>query len=322
MSKKLPVKDYPNPSGAAPKIVKVHHSKMNSYSYSKRKTPSQCILQYLFAQFVKAAEVKINEALNHSLDREVDMAIGVRENDDPVFDKLLYSLGSVSKHCPRSMIDAIMTWRKARSDSSDLMKFAAIQSGYPYPDMKIKEIMKERRSLISNFILCRVLIEITKQLQPEQLPEELGDKLEDMVFSQFKNLEPDSISRSINRQTNADFFAELIGIISNIRFASVSDKFKSELRAASEMKESKVELLIRSMRFLKLKLYPMEALEDTAEFLQECSNFFQNAHSIKIKHAFAEVFVELLDPIAAVTIINYYYFIIFIIFNIVFIIYI
>jgi len=34
------------------------------------------------------------------------------------------------------------------------------------------------------------LIEITKQLQPEQLPEELGDKLEDMVFSQFKNLEP------------------------------------------------------------------------------------------------------------------------------------
>jgi len=47
----------------------------------------------------------------------------------------------------------------------------------------------------------------------------------------------------------------------------------------------------------------MEALEDTAEFLQVCSNFFQSAHSIKIKHAYAEVFVELLDPIAAVIII-------------------
>jgi len=44
----------------------------------------------------------------------------------------------------------------------------------------------------------------------------------------------------------------------------------------------------------------MEALEDTAEFLQVCSNFFQSAHSIKVKHAYAEVFVELLDPIAAV----------------------
>jgi len=302
MPKKISTKDYPNnTTGASPKLVKVHHNKVHSYSYSKRKTPSQCILQYLFAQFVKSAEVKINEALNHSLDREVDMAVGVREGDDPNFDKLLYSLGSVSKHCPRSMIDAIMTWRKARSDSSDLMKLGEIQSGYPYPDMKIKEIMKERRSLISNFILCRVLIEITKQLQPEQLPEELGDKLENMVFSQFKNLEPDSISRSINRQTNADFFAELIGVISNIRFASVSDKFKSELTTAvNVMKESKVELLIHSMRFLKLKLYPMEALEDTAEFLQVCSNFFQSAHSIKVKHAYAEVFVELLDPIAAV----------------------
>ena len=90
----------------------------------------------------------------------------------------------------------------------------------------------------------------------------------------------ESISRSINRQTNADFFAELIGVISNIRqiililyycnknnyyiniyiyyiyrFASVSDKFKSELtKAVNVMKESKVELLIHSMRFLKLKV--------------------------------------------------------------------
>jgi len=31
----------------------------------------------------------------------------------------------------------------------------------------------------------------------------------------------DSISRSINRQTNADFFAELIGVISNIRYNKV-----------------------------------------------------------------------------------------------------
>jgi len=65
MSKKL-VNNYSN-AEATPKIVKVHHSKVHSYSYSKRKTPSQCILQYLFAHFVKAAEVKINEALNHSL---------------------------------------------------------------------------------------------------------------------------------------------------------------------------------------------------------------------------------------------------------------
>jgi len=57
MQKKL-VNDYSN-TGTSPRIVKVHHSSVRSYS--------QCILQYLFAQFVKAAEAKINEALNHSL---------------------------------------------------------------------------------------------------------------------------------------------------------------------------------------------------------------------------------------------------------------
>jgi len=67
MPKKLSMKDFTNSTGTSPKLVKVHHSKVHSYSYSKRKTPSQCILQYLFAQFVKSAEVKINEALNHSL---------------------------------------------------------------------------------------------------------------------------------------------------------------------------------------------------------------------------------------------------------------
>ena len=44
----------------------------------------------------------------------------------------------------------------------------------------------------------------------------------------------------------------------------------------------------------------MDALEETAEFLQIIGEFFSNAHSVRIKHAYSEVFVELLEPIAAV----------------------
>ena len=44
----------------------------------------------------------------------------------------------------------------------------------------------------------------------------------------------------------------------------------------------------------------MDALEETAEFLQTCAEIFSNTHSQKIKHAFADVFVELLEPVAAV----------------------
>lgn len=44
----------------------------------------------------------------------------------------------------------------------------------------------------------------------------------------------------------------------------------------------------------------MDALEETADFLQSCSEFFQNSHAVKIKHAYAEVFAQLLEPIASV----------------------
>jgi hypothetical protein len=44
----------------------------------------------------------------------------------------------------------------------------------------------------------------------------------------------------------------------------------------------------------------MDALEETADFLQICANFFNNSHSARVKHAYAEVFVELLEPVACI----------------------
>lgn len=72
-------------------------------------------------------------------------------------------------------------------------------------------------------------------------------------------------SRSPNRQTNLDFFSRLIGEMSKTRFTSVTDRFIAELSKSALMREVKVESLVRSMRFLHLSIYPMEALEETAE---------------------------------------------------------
>jgi hypothetical protein len=56
-----------------------------------------------------------------------------------------------------------------------------------------------------------------------------------------------------------DLFAGLIGELSNIRFASVSDRFIAELEKYNShtiMKErqSHMEMLISGMRFLKIKV--------------------------------------------------------------------
>lgn len=103
-----------------------------------------------------------------------------------------------------------------------------------------------------------------------------------------------------------DLFARLIGELSNIRFASVSDRFIAELEKYNSqtiMKErqSHMEMLIQGMRFLKIKIYPLDALEETADFLSSCANFFRNAHGAKVKHAYSKLFVQLLLPIAGVS---------------------
>lgn len=56
-----------------------------------------------------------------------------------------------------------------------------------------------------------------------------------------------------------DLFAELIGALSNIRFVSVSDRFIAELEkynyhAIMKEKQNKIEMLIRGMRYLKIKV--------------------------------------------------------------------
>ena len=103
-----------------------------------------------------------------------------------------------------------------------------------------------------------------------------------------------------------DLFAELIGELSNVRFASVSDRFIAELEKYNNqtiMKErqSHMEMLIKGMRYLKIKLYPVDALEETADFIYSCAGFFKNAHGAKVKHAYADLFIQLLLPAAEVS---------------------
>jgi hypothetical protein len=51
-----------------------------------------------------------------------------------------------------------------------------------------------------------------------------------------------------------------------------------------------------------IQIYPVDALEETADFLSSCANFFKNSHGAKVKHAYARLFIQLLLPIAEVAV--------------------
>ena len=64
--------------------------------------------------------------------------------------------------------------------------------------------------------------------------------------------------------------------------------------------EPRVEHLIRGMRFLKLQIYPMEAFEEAAEFLEALSGIFDVASGLRIKISMANTITALLTPIIMV----------------------
>ena len=64
---------------------------------------------------------------------------------------------------------------------------------------------------MSVYILCRALIEIIRHVPADSLGEDIGEKIEDMLFSHIKSADPDLIVRSTNQQDNMELFAQLAG---------------------------------------------------------------------------------------------------------------
>lgn len=88
-----------------------------------------------------------------------------------------------------------------------------------------------------------------------------------------------------------------------VRFLTVSDRFTRELsKYASSAQptkeaEARIEHLLRGMRHLKLKVYPEDDLEMSAEFIQQLAAYFANTHGQNLKCAYAETFTALLHPV-------------------------
>ncbi|KAI7898549.1 cell morphogenesis N-terminal-domain-containing protein [Cokeromyces recurvatus] len=265
-------------------------------------------LKVIFSQFENAANIKMSFILNMGIDVNVDLKKILGQGQDKNFDKLIYSLASLATTQQSAVIDSVMRWRKTKVEPLDPLVIKRVSDTAPLSrNREIQSILKERQSLASVFILCRALIEIIKRVAPGSLPDDLGENLEEIVFNQLKKADPEAIKRSKNRTASMELFAELIGELSNIRFASVSDRFIAELEKYNSqtiMKErqSHMEMLIKGMRYLKIKIYPVDALEETADFLSSCASFFKNSHGVKVKHAYAKLFVQLLLPIAQVAV--------------------
>ncbi|EEP75465.1 conserved hypothetical protein [Uncinocarpus reesii 1704] len=239
-----------------------HHTSHSKSGSQEARTVEEYALHHLFNSFVGQADEKINQCIMNmtELDTPVEHVCG--PGADPAFDQLISALGHIARQKPKPLIDTIMFWRKSKGEAAALAKQMVAQPKslptaapmlrrnteptQPGPDVSDATsmattaalpaatrqedvVLAERRGTVSVYLVCRVLIEIFNQSTIDAITREMADRLEDIVFVQLKTVDPDQIAASPLRMANWRIYSQLLGIMSENNFASVTIRFLTEL---------------------------------------------------------------------------------------------
>ncbi|KAF8624989.1 hypothetical protein AX15_005621 [Amanita polypyramis BW_CC] len=223
---------------------------------------------------------------------------------DTKFDDILRSLGKIAQKHSKPVIDSIMRWRRSQNENvgSEIIGVHTTRSSRTIRMHNIPGLLNERKSLASIYIMCRALIAVLQSLPKDALGGVMGHNLEETTFNQFRRPELGLLHQSANHRANAELYSILLGHIANFRFMSVTDRFLAELGPLSSGNipkgcDTRYEYLLKGLQHIQIKVWPPEAFEEGAEFLESLSISFANAHGQHLKIAFAEVLVQLLHPI-------------------------
>ncbi|KAH9827858.1 TAO3-Transcriptional Activator of OCH1, partial [Teratosphaeria destructans] len=328
-------------SGRVKRTHEHHRSQSRAHvQQPELKTVGEYALHHLFTSFIAEADDRIERCLPRPGEREEPRVENIcGPGADPAFDQLISSLGHINRHKPNSLIDSVIHWRKKKADAANQIwnewqqmveankatqrppvngSFSSQQSnGANSLEMTAKEQsvkVADRRSTISIYILCRVLIEIISQTTLRALNGPDGNlntagRLEDVIYGQLQNADPDMIAQDHVIRANWVIRGQLLGVMSAVRFEEVAERFVRDLEKAQKRLAvkglaeprlvAKTALLIRSMRWLKIRTQPEAAWDHACNILSLLAKFFTEVHGRVMKHAYAALFEQLLLPIAA-----------------------
>ncbi|KAK8051927.1 Cell morphogenesis protein PAG1 [Apiospora rasikravindrae] len=321
-----------------------HHPSHSSRHHNEQKTVGEYALHVLFTHFIALAEEKLNECITVPFDPEPQIEQICGPGADPAFDQFIVALGHIAKQRPKPLIDLIMLWRKHKSESASEARQQLQQSrGAPTSAPLLRRntepvqvitanasaseagavnsptslaakqeyvAQAERRSIVSIYILCRVLLEVISQSSLSSITVEMEDKLESIIFGQLKIADIEQLFVSPLKLANWNLFAQLLGVMSEINFVSVTDRFIVDLdrslqeytaRSPTTAKdpEGQMELVLGGMKHLRINIENDLAWEQSCDFLVSLGRLFAKSHGQKVKSAFCQVLDTLLLPIAA-----------------------
>ncbi|XP_068703466.1 protein furry homolog-like isoform X2 [Montipora foliosa] len=272
-------------------------------------TPGEFVLRTLFSEFTVLAEKKIETILGEPLERPLSKSL--QRGEDAQFDQLLNSLHIVAEYSLPSLLKTLFKWyekQQNKFDDADGQKgkvnITRPKGGSESPKLQSKfhvnkDHLTERRDLAVDFLFCLVLIEVLKQLPVHPVDDEFIQYILSLAFRHFKQRDSIAASPSAsNSEIIAALYAEVLGILAHACFLPVRKRFIAEFKEHQNNTSSFVNI-IYGMKYLRIKLFPVEELEESFNFMRECATMFIDSRDKEVKHAFALMFVEILLPVAA-----------------------
>ncbi|KRZ85737.1 Protein furry -like protein-like [Trichinella sp. T8] len=286
--------------------------------------PGEYVAQTLFIEFVLNAERKISAALSEPLEKPLTKSL--QRGEDAQFDQIITTLGSLSENCLPSVLRSLFVWYDEQNKKCELSLQKKVQTlQMNVKNESSKQILRgdlktdedyilEKRKLAVDFILCLVLIEVLKQLPLHPGIDHLVLHIIQLAFQHFRYKDFSLLGpNSANVHVISDLFAEVIGVLSPVRFVLVRKRIMQELgelraKETTPTTTQNIVSLFMGLKFFRVKMAPIEDFEASMRFLQELGGYFLEVKEREIKHALAGLFIEILLPVAAVNNTNYDYY--------------
>ena len=285
-----------------------NRSQSRPHHHIEARTMGENALYHLFNNFITSAEQKITECVGDPLAVEPRVESIMGPGVDPIFDQLISALGQVARRKPKPLIDTLMLWRKKKSEAANEAREVLAQNRSMVDltsPLQQAVITAERHSTVSIYLLCRVLMEIFAQSTLADVTPDMAIRLEDIIYKQLAAADPDYLDESPLRQSNWVIFGQLLGAMSDMDFENVSRRFvddleKMQLRPGQRRDlEGRAVLVIRGMRWLKVKFSAEASWDRFCDFMQTLARLASTASGHAIKYEFNILFEELLLPLAA-----------------------
>ncbi|KAI9675926.1 MAG: Cell morphogenesis protein PAG1 [Trizodia sp. TS-e1964] len=323
-----------------------YHRSHSRHPQPDLKTVGDYAMHVLFNCFVRQAEDKIERCVISATDQDPHVEQICGPMVDPNFDQLITALAHIARQKPKPLIDLLMFWRKEKSELASSLRneLGKLKSAPPLngllprrnteplhllpdisnhnpkpshsrsPTLTARQealSLAERRSTVTIYLLCRVLIEIISQTSLASVTPDMAERLEDLMFNQLKAADLEQLYLSPLKMANWLLFSQVLGVMSGMNFETVTNRFFAELDKCqkeigakgfvNKETEGRIELVVTGMKHLQLKLYPESAWDQTCNFMASLAAFFSQSHGQRIKYAYCNVLVKHLIPIAATT---------------------